>query len=462
MNGPNPESEFNATDASLLSNPNCRALSPLRASCVRHRLIWLVVGLISAQIGQGCAAEFRVVDFDRIGHLSWTNSEVPGVCTIEFAPNPVGPWIPLQSFFTTNSGSQVRVFPGSDTSYFRLLTVDISPTPSGFKNLIESYGILRTIAGNGTGGLDGVNYWQASFEDGPATNAALSRPHFAMGDSFGNIFIVDKDSHSVLKVTPDGRIHTVAGTHSRGNGPDGPMPATEVQLDSPNGLWVRSDGTAYVLDTGNGKVRRLGIDGMMTTLLTDGNGIVGGRGLWVKDGEGLVYYADNPNVKKWTPGGGVSTVNNKSFVDLGNLIVDSTNNVIVTDRSANRVYVLHSDGTRDPLAGDGTTNRVVEGALALNTGLYGVRGVWPLPNGGYLFATHEGSQVLYADSGGVIHVFVEGAPGNVHGGDGAYFRSPGFKISEVRSVGLDSAGNVLITENDSGYVRMITFLRLAP
>ena len=105
---------------------------------------------------------------------------------------------------------------------------------------------------------------------------------------------------------------------------------------------------------------------------------------------------------------------------------------------------------------------MVDGATALNSGLYGVRGVWPLPNGGYLLATHEGSQVLYVDAGGIIHVFVDGAPGDGHSGDGDYFHSPGLKVSEVRSVSADGRGNILITESDFGYVRMITFLRLAP
>ena len=110
--------------------------------------------------------------------------------------------------------------------FFRLLAVNISTnTPQAYTNLVQSYGILHTIAGNGDAGYsdpgeDVTNYWQPGFEGGYATNAALSRPHFAMEDNFSNVFIVDKDSDSVLKVTPDGRIHTVAGTHAIGNGPD--------------------------------------------------------------------------------------------------------------------------------------------------------------------------------------------------------------------------------------------------
>src|SRR5207302_6989452 len=108
------------------------------------------------------------------------------------------------------------------------------------------------------------------------------------------------------------------------------------------------------------------------------------------------------------------------------------------------------------------TNAVVDGASALTSGLYGVRGLWPLPNGGYLLATHEGSQVLYMDPAGILHLFVDGEYGNVHAGDGQWFYAPGFKVSEVRSVTMDFQGNILITENDFGYVRKIEFSRLHP
>ena len=156
-----------------------------------------------------------------------------------------------------------------------------------FMNLVTSYDVIRTVAGTGQGPVDGVNYWSPDFEGGPATSATLSRPHMAMADNANNIYIVDKDSHSVLKVTPDGTIHTVAGTHVRGYNGDGPAVATSLQLDAPNGLWVRSDGQFYVLDTGNGKVRRVATDGTMTTLFTDTNGIINGVTNGITGGRGL-------------------------------------------------------------------------------------------------------------------------------------------------------------------------------
>jgi hypothetical protein len=59
-------------------------------------------------------------------------------------------------------------------------------------------------------------------------------------------------------------------------------------------------------------------------------------------------------------------------------------------------------------------------------------------------------------------VFVAGRAGGAHSGDGAWFNSPGFKVSEVRSVTMDHDGNILIVENDFGYVRRIRFHRLMP
>jgi len=414
--------------------------------------------------------EFRITSWDRQGNIGWTNAFTNGVCTVEAATMPptgfLMSWRPQQNYFTTNLNGQGQAQLDPTNRFFRLRAVDVSTnTPAGYTNLLTSYGILHTIAGNGFGGVDGVNYWQPFFEGGYATNAALSRPHFAMADQIGNVFIVDKDSHSILKVTHDGRIHTVAGTHVAGNGPDYPTNALTVQLNAPNGIWVRADGTVYILDTGNAKIRRLDTNGTMVTLFSVSSGINTGRGIWVKDDESLAFFASGTDMKKWTPSSSVKTLNN-NFAELGNFAVDPNGDIIATDRGKSRVYFLDATGgaagSRSVLFGDGNTNNVVEGTLAKTNSLYGVRGVWPVPTGGYLLGTHEGSQVLYVDPAGILHVFVNGLAGNMHSGDGQWFHSAGYKLSEVRAVSMDSQGNILITENDYGYVRRIDFQRLVP
>lgn len=415
--------------------------------------------------------DFTISSYDPTGRIAWTNAFASGVCTVEAAALIDGsgvadPWRPQQNYFTTGSTGQGVLAVNATNHFFRLLAVDVSPsTPQGYTNLLRSYGRLRTIAGNGAGGIDGVNYWQPGFENGFATNAALSRPHFAMTDDAGNVFIVDKDSHSVLKVTPDGLIHTVAGIHARGYNGDGPAPAATLALNQPNGLYVHGDGTFFVLDTGNGRVRRVDTNGIMTTLLAVPGGIAVGRGLWVDEEEPQAVFCDGASVRAWDPTNGITTLNT-SFTDLGNLIAAAKEkSVFVTDRGDDKVFKLDISGkglgTRTLLYGQGHGAPVVDGTSAATNCLNGVRGIWKVPTGGYLLALHEGSQLLYVDPADIVHVFVDGQNG-AHSGDGDWFHSPGLKISQVRSVSMDNQGNILVVENDSGYVRRIDFQRLAP
>jgi hypothetical protein len=234
-----------------------------------------------------------------------------------------------------------------------------------------------------------------------------------------------------------------------------------VALHQPNGLWVGGDGKVYILDTGNGKVRRLDTNGLMATLLTDDNGMGDGRGLWVKDDQSVVYYAAGSDLRKWTPAGGISNLN-KKFNDLGNIFVHGTN-LVATDRGDNTVWLVNTKtGARTFLFGNGGTNLVVDDTMAVTNSLYGVRGVWQPPIGGYFLATDYGAQLLYVDVTGLIHVLVNGY-GHIHAGDGQWFYSPTmYKFGQLRSVSMDSQGNLLIVENDLGYVRRIDFQRLSP
>jgi hypothetical protein len=60
-----------------------------------------------------------------------------------------------------------------------------------------------------------VSYWQTYYEGWPAQWWAF-RAHYAMADRAGNIYIADKNSHSILRVSPEGTLTTLAGTHTAG------------------------------------------------------------------------------------------------------------------------------------------------------------------------------------------------------------------------------------------------------
>lgn len=328
---------------------------------------------------------------------------------------------------------------------------EVTPT-SSFERLVARYDVLSTIAGKGAV-RDLGNEWSPSFEGGPATAAELSRPHMAMADSLGRVFIADKEAHAIRRVDLDGTIHTVAGTGEVGDDGDGPGLATAMRLVDPNGLHVTSRDVVFIVDLGNGKIRRL-VGDTMTTFITVPGGLDTGRGLWVSDDETRAYIASGDRVFEWNAGVGLKTLAT-GFVSLGNLTVSPAGALCVTDRGGHLVYRLSPSGTKTVIAGNGTTTGGGDGALATDSGLDEPRAIAFTDDGGFFVGTHEGNQLWWVAPEGTLHLFLDGGDNHAHGGDGRYFRSPGKKVSEVRSVALDRAGNVLVVENDYGYVRKV-------
>lgn len=350
--------------------------------------------------------------------------------------------------------TDVRDTSDAETEDLPPADLDVGSTVLSWEELRDSYGLITTVAGRGQVRDKGVDGWRAAFEGGPATEAELSRPHIALADGVGNILIADKDGHGIRSVAPDGTIHTLAGLDGPGDDGDTPGQATERHLSSPNGIWVLGDGSVTVYDLGNDKVRKIDPQGRMTTLFEVG-GSGTGRGLWVADDESVAYVAAGAVLKQWHPGQGV-TVLADGFVSLGNVHVGPGGELGVADRGAHLVYLVdRSSGELTVIAGNGRTDGGGDGALAVETGLNEVRGLWFHPRGGFFVATHKGGQVWYVDLSGTIHLFVDGDTDHTHAGDGGAYNAEGPKISEPRAVTMSPQGDVLITENDYGYVRRV-------
>src|SRR5688572_25552749 len=147
---------------------------PIRSA----RLLLLLAFILGFSFAH--AAPVSITALSRNGVLAWTNALRPGVLTIETAALLEGPWSPVRNVYSTNSSGRVTLTLDGEARFHRVRSADVSGTPEGFTNLVNSYGLLETIAGNGAGQLDGVSFWQESNEGGPATLAGLSRPHYAM------------------------------------------------------------------------------------------------------------------------------------------------------------------------------------------------------------------------------------------------------------------------------------------
>lgn len=118
-------------------------------------------------------------------------------------------------------------------------------------------GNITTIAGTGTPGFSG--------DGGPATQAQLYEPWGLALDSKGDLFIADASNHRIRKMAPDGKISTVAGTGTAGlSGDEGP--AAAAQLNHPLAVAVDSRDNLFIVDQLNYRVRRVGPDGVITTV----------------------------------------------------------------------------------------------------------------------------------------------------------------------------------------------------
>lgn len=125
-------------------------------------------------------------------------------------------------------------------------------------------GIITTVAGTGVAEYAG--------DGGPGVDASLHWPTALVLDPEGNLFIADTRNHAVRRLATDGTMTTVAGSGTPGAHGDG-GPATEAQLDQPYGLALEADGTLYIADRGNFRIRRVSPNGMIETLA--GTGVEG-------------------------------------------------------------------------------------------------------------------------------------------------------------------------------------------
>jgi sugar lactone lactonase YvrE len=157
---------------------------------------------------------------------------------------------------------------------------------------ISRDGVVSTFAGNGSpGNSDGFG--------------SAARFHFPAGiaiDANDTIYISDSYNHAIRKLTPSGLVSTFAGSGSSGRS-DGR--GIQASFFFPGGLAVDSQGNLYVADYGNNLIRRISVDGVVTTIAGSGTaGRADGTGSSASfdapngvaiDSEGSLYITDQRN-----------------------------------------------------------------------------------------------------------------------------------------------------------------------
>jgi len=316
----------------------------------------------------------------------------------------------------------------------------ILPAPDGSLYVADSdRSVVRRI--NPDGGfadvVAGTGYRAGTFDDdtGPATSIPLGWPTgLALGPD-GSLYIADRGRHMIFRLQ-DGQITRVAGTGRAdfllpsGYSPEG-RPARDEPLYSPGGVAIAPDGTMYIADTLNSRVRRVDTGGNIFTIA--GTGAYGYNGddkagtstqlfqpSEVKLGpDGAVYFADTGNavIRKWTPTTGVVSIvagtgGQGGFGgDGGAATAALLNNpdgfafgpdgsLYISDTTNNRVRKVAPDGKISTVAGSGTAGETGDGAAATAARLRGPRGVGVDAQGNLFIADTENNRIRMVAPGG--------------------------------------------------------------
>ncbi|MBT5582053.1 MAG: hypothetical protein HOJ56_17230, partial [Acidimicrobiaceae bacterium] len=116
-------------------------------------------------------------------------------------------------------------------------------------------GEVTTLAGSaGSSGSD----------DGTGTEARFYNPTGVAVDGDGNLYVTERYSHTIRKVTPAGEVTTFAGSAGSAGSDDGTGAAARFR--EPTGVAVDGDGNLYVADAGNNTIRKVTPAGEVTTL----------------------------------------------------------------------------------------------------------------------------------------------------------------------------------------------------
>jgi sugar lactone lactonase YvrE len=286
---------------------------------------------------------------------------------------------------------------------------------------VDANGILTRVAGTGISGI--------AKDGGQATNTTFDSPVDVAVDAAGNLYICE-DAHShIREVGTNGLVTTVAGNSSGSGGGfsgDGGA-ATNAQLDLPNSVAVDAAGNVLVADARNYRVRKIDLQGIITTVAGTGADASNGDNqaatnaalypygvrfdalgdLFVADYLGRIREVDTNGIITTQAGCGVfgfkgdgGTATNAELHFPEAIAFDAPGNLYIADAANNRVRKLHLAGdptlviTNLALAQRGTYSVIVTSPFGSIVSSNFVLSVYAAPVFGLTLANPDGSVSL--------------------------------------------------------------------
>ena len=280
------------------------------------------------------------------------------------------------------------------------------------------HGNISTVAGTGTAGFSGDN--------GPAISAQLDIPRRVAVDSFGNIYISDRNNNRIRKIDiATGNISTIAGTGTAAYSGDG-GPATSAAISVPLGIAIDSSDNIYFVHKGNDVIRRIDASsGIISTVA--GNGTDG-------------YSGD---------GGPATSAQLSNPYDVA---IDSFGNIYITGDSDLIRKVDHTTGYISTIAGT-TSGYSGDGGLATSAQLYNPDGIALDSLGNIYIADSNGNRIRKIDASTGIITTIAGDGSAGYSGDGGPAASAVLNIPY--DIELDTLDNIYFSDQNNHAIRRI-------
>jgi sugar lactone lactonase YvrE len=291
---------------------------------------------------------------------------------------------------------------------------------------------------------DGVSAWR----DGDADRARFSDPFGIAAGADGTIYVADAgDAQRIRALYPSGVVFSIAGGE-RGFA-DGA--AGTSRFDTPSGLAIDQAGALLVADTGNNAIRRIALDGRVTTIAGDGvagyrdgaahearfNGPIG----VAVDRTGRVIVADtyNDRIRAIAVDGTVTTLGGESagsFSTPCGVAVDAMGNIHVADTGNNAIRIIAPDGTVTTRTSEFPEGLVRPMAIAIGPS-------------GEEYVTDDRGRIVEVDGSGLVRTIAGTLPG-FHEGDGgaARFRRP-------TAIATTAPGRLAVADSGNALIRLV-------
>ncbi|WP_416483225.1 RICIN domain-containing protein [Streptomyces sp. CL12] len=337
---------------------------------------------------------------------------------------------------------------------------------------------ISTVAGDGTAGPKG--------DGGPAVSAQVDRPIGIAMDRTGTLYVADYGGHRVRRITTDGKISTVAGTGSGTFGGDG-GPATSAQLKNPCGVAVDKEGNLYIADSENYRVRKVTVDGKISTVVGAGTSTTSGdggpataarlnrpTGVAVDD-DGVLYIADysGHRIRRITTDGRISTVAGTGSANFGGdggpatsaqlrnpygVTVDGEGNLYIADRGNHRIRKVTADGRISTVAGTGSASYGGDGGPATSAQLNNPFATVVDSTGAFCIADYGNHAVRKVTADGVISTVAGTGTGGIAGDDGPAAEA---QLKNPAGVAVDCVDTLYIADHNNNRVRKVSSDRMA-